>query len=187
MSKPLDQLLKELRKNTRLRLGIWLIIAILMGYAFTLVDDYHAKLVQNYNGALSQLRQLQTIALQTQWDDRALQANQLRTHLEAQLWQAETKGLAQAVFQTWLQQKIQQAHIQSPGVRIDAMVEVPHFPDLWQVSAMVIADFVPENLQSLLLEIAKNPRLVVTERLDIHKAGKLKFTLIIRAYFKAGE
>jgi len=187
MPQVLSQLLTELRKNTRLRFGLWFIIAIMMIYIILVFNDYHAQLKQDYHTALTRLNQLQSLAQQTQWTERAVQVQDLRTQLEARLWQANTKGLAQAIFQSWLQEEVFFAQIEQPRLQVETAVEVPKNPNLWRVSAEVKGLFVQKRFYSLLLEIAKSPRTIVTERLDIRESSPPRFTLVLTAYFKRNE
>jgi len=180
-------LISELRRNNRLRVGLWAIFAILLTYMVLVLNDYHKQLQDDHAKAQARLNQLQTIAKQTQWTERANQAKELRTQLTARLWQADTKGLAQAIFQTWLQEEIFFAKIGKPILNVKEAVNVPKYP-LWQVTAKLKAPFVPKGLFSLLREIAKNPRLTVTERLEIrHHVRKPTFTLVVSAYFQGSK
>ncbi|MDM8560489.1 hypothetical protein [Candidatus Parabeggiatoa sp. HSG14] len=177
------QLISELRKNTRLRIGIWLIMAILIGYAATFLNNHKVQLENNYKNALTRLSQLQNIADQTQWAKRSIQVQELHTQLKARLWEANTKGLAQAIFQSWFQEEIYFAQISKPALNVEAALEVPK-SSLWQVSARLNGAFIPKRLHQLLLEIAKSPRIIVIERLEIRKSPTPRFTLIIKAYFQ---
>jgi hypothetical protein len=184
MSQVLSQFVTELRKNTRLRFGLWFIIAIIMTYSILVLNDYHVQLKQDYHTALTRLNKLQGLAKQTLWPERAVQVQDLRTQLEARLWQANTKGLAQAIFQSWLQEEVFFAQIKQSRLQVETAIEVPKNPNLWYVSAEVKGIFVQKRFYSLLLEIAKSPRTIVTERLDIRQSSPPRFTLILKAYFK---
>jgi hypothetical protein len=187
MPQALSQLLIEMRKNTRLRFGLWFIIAILITYVILVLNDYQVELKRDYQNALTRLNQLQALAQQTQWPERALQVQDLRTQLEARLWQANTKGLAQAIFQSWLQEEMFFAQVKQPRLKVENAVEVPKNPNLWRVSAELKGIFVQKRFYSLLLEIAKSPRTIVTERLDIRQSSPPRFTLVLVAYFKKNE
>ena len=182
----ISSLITELRRNTRLRVGVWAIVAIILTYTVMVVNDYHKQLQADYDKALAHLNQLQSIAKQTQWAERASKAQELRTQLAARLWQADTKGLAQAIFQTWLQEEIFFARIEKPQLHVEEAVDVAKYPQFWQVTAKLKGAFVPKRLISLLSAIAKHPQLVVTERLNIrHHRKKPTFIFIVSAYFQA--
>lgn len=178
-------LLDELRKNTRLRLGIWLIVAILIIYTITLANDEQKRWQQEYHTAATRLTQLQQLLQQTQWNQHANQAKSLIEQLEAKLWQAETQGLAQASFQKWLNDKIQAAKIENTNLQIEPALLLTTPENIWRVTARLQGNFVAKQLDSLLLSIATNPQMIILENVEIRgKAYQPKFSLIIHAYFQ---
>lgn len=111
MSKKFSLLVTELRKNTRLRVGLWFIIVLSLSYIVLLLNDYQETLQQEHQNTLKRLNQLQNIAHQNQWLERASQTQALRTQLEVKFWQANTSGLAQATFQKWLDTEVHRANM----------------------------------------------------------------------------
>ena len=177
-------LIIELRQNTRLRVGIWLIVALLLSYLTLLFNDYNAQIKQDYHNALTRFNQLQTLSQQTFWLERANQAQTLRTQLETRLWQADTKGLAQATFQKWLKTQADRATLENVRLQVEPALDVPHHSHLWQVTARLQARFTPNSLNMLLLAIAKQLQLTVIERLEVRQ-NQPRITVIIHAYFQA--
>ena len=185
MSKTFSSLLTELRQNTRLRVGLWLIIALLISYLILRLNDYQIQLQLEYQNAFTRLNQLQTVANQTQWLERAAQAQTLRTQLEVKFWQANTQGLAQATFQKWLNTEMKRVQIKTDAhLRIISTLEMPKYTRVWKITARLDAHFTPQSLDMLLLAIAQHPLFVVTERLEIRHSRSPRFTLIINAYFQ---
>jgi len=136
MSKTFSSLSTELRKNTRLRAGLWLIVAISISYLVLLLNDYQVKLQQEHQSASTRLNQLQTITSQTQWLERAAQAQALRSQLQVKFWQANTQGLAQATFQKWLDTEMKRAKlIKKAYLRIKSVLEMPNDTNAWKVTA----------------------------------------------------
>lgn len=179
-----ESLLTELRKNTRLRLGLWIIAAIIISYIIILMNDYSTQLQQTYHDTLTRLNQLQSVANQTNWVVRKDQIHQQLGQLKTRLWQADTKGLAQATFQKWLNAEVAKANIENARLQVESTLDVPQNTQLWQVTAKLDAIFSPETVESLLAALTKNPQLVVTERLQIYYQRNPRFTLIITAYFQ---
>lgn len=173
-------LLLELRQNFRLRIGLWLIIGLFLSYAVIFLNTYQGKIKKDYQEALHRLHQLRTIAKQTQWPQRATQIHQLLQQLEARLWQAETKGLAQAMFQSWLQEEMYFAQFENPRLDMQAPLEVPNYPQIWQVTADLNAGISPIKLHQFLSGLLQNPQLVAIEKLDIRFS---RVNLTISAYF----
>ncbi|MFK5969345.1 MAG: hypothetical protein QM487_04390 [Candidatus Marithrix sp.] len=183
MFKFLIPLITELRNNTRLRLGVWFIIGLLFSYSIMLLNDYQIKKLQSYKNVVERLSQLKTIANQSQWTDRAIEIQQVREQLQAKLWQANTKGLAQATFQQWLRTVSKQMDIKR--LQVDPALNVAKYTDTWQVTAKLRGQFNKQDLTELLLKIATHPSIVVTEMLDVYESrGQLKFVIILKAYFR---
>ncbi|MDM8567046.1 hypothetical protein QUF74_15520 [Candidatus Halobeggiatoa sp. HSG11] len=185
MPKFLIPLLNELRNNTRLRLGVWLIIGLLLGYSIVLLDDYRLKTQQEYTSVVARLAQLKTIANQSQWLERTAEIKQVREQVQGQLWQANTKGLAQATFQQWLRTMTKQLEIETKRLQVDPALNVAKYDNIWQVTAKIRGNFTKKSLTDFLLKIATNPSVVVTEMLDVHEyKEQLRFVVIVKAYFQ---
>ncbi|EDN65245.1 hypothetical protein BGP_6296 [Beggiatoa sp. PS] len=110
----------------------------------------------------------------------------MRNQLEAQLWQAETKGLAQAVFQKWVNAQLTKIKIEGRiNLKVKPAVEVKLINHLWQVTADLTANVEPHKLIALIAAVTKHPQLTVIERLNIQKIkDKTRFSLLITAYFQ---
>lgn len=183
----LNSFLKEFQQNLRLRLGGGLIVILLIIYVILELNDYRQRLQQDYHSAVTQLTQLQTVVTQKSWLERATKTQQLLTELEARLWQANTKGLAQATFQKWFNDQVNLAKIDKSRLTVDPAIEVDQHTYLWQVTAQLEGKFEAKKLHNLLLAIVQNIQITVTERLDITFSNprSSRFTLIITAYFQA--
>lgn len=185
MPKLINSFLKEFQQNLRLRIGSGIIIIILVTYVILELNDYRYRLQQDYHNTNTQLAQLQTVATQKQWLDRATEIQPLLTQLEARLWQANTKGLAQATFQKWFNEQVNLTKINKARLTVDPAIEVEHYTYLWQVTAQLEGQFESTKINNLLLAIAQNIQMTVTERFDIlPSATNPRFTLIITAYFQ---
>jgi len=188
LSKTFSLLVTELRKNTRLRAGLWFIIGLLLSYITLLLNDYQGTLQQAHQNAIKRLNQLQSVAHQTQWLERASQAKALRTQLEVKFWHANTQGLAQATFQKWLDTQVNSAKMEKANLRIQSTFALPKQPNIWKITARLDASFTTQSLHQLLLAMAKHPQFIVTERLQIRNQNRIaRFTLIVSAYFQGKE
>ena len=188
LSKTFSLLVTELRKNTRLRAGLWFIIGLLLSYIILLLNDYQGTLQQAHQNAIKRLNQLQSVAHQTQWLERASQAKALRTQLEVKFWHANTQGLAQATFQKWLDTQVNSAKMEKANLRIQSTFALPKQPNIWKITARLDASFTRQSLHQLLLAMAKHPQFIVTERLEIRNQNRIsRFTLIVSAYFQGKE
>ncbi|MDM8547259.1 hypothetical protein QUF61_12250 [Candidatus Venteria ishoeyi] len=182
----MTELLEELRNNTRLRLGIWLILAILLLYGLLKLGKVQQTLQTEYQQAAQQHIQLQDIHEQTFWLERAKQARALRVEVEDKLWQSASKGLAQADLQAWLNRWIKISKLSKPKLNVESAFVLPEQSNIWQVSAQLNAEFDAKALQLLLNKIAENPQWLVVERLDIqNNQRKPRFKLSVKAFFQA--
>ncbi len=183
-----SSLFTELRKNTRLRVGLWLIIGLFLGYLSLLLNDYLVELQGVHQNKLNRLYQAQNINRQSQWLERAPKAQALRTKLYRKFWQANTQGLAQATLQKWFDTQINRIKMKKAYLRIQSTFELPNIPHIWKITARLDANFKPKELNKLLLAMAKQPLLIVTERLEIrNKKRNPRFTLIVNAFFSSKE
>ena len=181
----MQSLLNELRANTRLRLGIWLILIILLSYTLLLLDDHKQELIQQYANAQAQLNKLETIAEQKQWQQRQAEADNLRLELDAKLWQASSQGLARADFQAWLSITLRHTELSKARLKVENIEVLSGTPKLWKVSARIDGAFKADPLMQLLRDISKNPKIIVVDHLDIPANGSKRFSLQISAYFQA--
>jgi hypothetical protein len=179
----MSELLKELQENMRLRLGIWGVSAILLSYPLLLLRDYEHSLALAHGSALEQLHRLRDISAQDAWAEQAERARALRVQAEDKLWRADSRGLAQATLQSWLQAQLKIAGIEKPRVTVESTIDAG--PGLWKVSAKCDAPFEAAKLELLLKILATHPQWLVVERLETRMSHSPQFSLLLSAYFHA--
>lgn len=178
------ELLQEIRKNTRLRLGLWAIMAIIGVYWLLVLGEYDTKLQLEYQAELANLARLRDVTSQAEWLDRVELARSAQINLESKLWTAATKGLAQADFQAWLGGQVAGARIREPRMNVEEARDVQ--PQLWLVIARLEGIFEPETMERLLLNLAQHPKWVVVDSLVIQPSNRdMRFTLVMHIYFQA--
>ncbi|MEN9460212.1 MAG: hypothetical protein RIS84_232 [Pseudomonadota bacterium] len=182
-----DKLLEELRNNTRLRLGIWLILAIVLGYSLLVMDDYRKQLATEHQTLAERLDKLETLVKQTVWTERATAAHALQVQVESKLWVANSKGLAQANVQAWLDSQLKVLKVAEPRLKVEAAVENSQHRNLWQVSGQIDGIFTPASMEQFLLNIATHPQWILVERLEIRQGQPSRFTMVVTAYFQAPQ
>lgn len=182
----MNALISELRSNHRLRLGLWAILLILGVYGLLLVDDERQRLNKEYASQMEHLNKLFTVVGQTEWQERATQAESIYQQLSAKLWKAKSKGLAQAGFQTWLEQTALQAKINKPRIQVQPLLNPPGMPDLWQVTAKLEGEVQEEALKNFLFHLEQNPQWVLVERLEIMQGYQGRFSVFVSAFFTLG-
>lgn len=178
-------LLKELRSNARLRIGMGVIIVILASYCALLIDEYRQKLQTEHQTLVKRLAQLESVTQQTQWTQRASDTRALLVQLEDKLWRANSKGLAQANLQAWLDSQMKAAAITETRLTMESTVDSTKYTNVWQVTAQINGNFTATSLDALLLAFAKNPQWVIVDRLEIYRTKPAKFLLVVTAFFQA--
>ncbi len=176
--------ISELRANPRLRLGLWLILLILIGYVLTWLNDYGARLQGELDQALDRHQRLLGLQGGEAWLERAEAARSLRVSVEQQLWRAESRGLGQAEFQTWLTRVMERANL-TEGLRLtmgqpqDGAVKAT-----WYTTAQLEGPFEAESLEKLLFSLVQHSSWVRVEHLRVRYTRSPRFSLHLRVYFQ---
>ncbi len=165
--------------------------ALLVALGFTvaasgmmLLDSRESEIRREAVDKQAQLSRLEQVGQAELWQQRREETQLARNHAEARLWEAETDGLAQANFQSWLLDEAKQAGIAVGEMRssIDANPNNPL--KLRRVSAQVSGRFEAAGFVKLLQAIASQEHLVVIERLDIHVAPTPRFEMVLGAFLR---
>ncbi|MCV6638521.1 hypothetical protein [Candidatus Albibeggiatoa sp. nov. NOAA] len=181
-----NELLSELKKNTRLRVGLWLIIAIIGFYSLLLLNDYAVALQGQYQSKVTHLARLQDVTSQDEWIQRAEHAKSAKITLENKLWTAASKGLAQADFQAWLDGQIKAAKIQKTKMIVEEAKDAPRQNNIWLVTAKLDGIFEATALERLLLNFSQHSQWVVIDSFEVRQSNRSpRFTLLMSVYFQA--
>ena len=183
----LTPLAAQLRENVRLRWGLWAILVVLGLYFVLVLSDYRKEVSEKYLQRLSYLSKLERATREVQWPERVVAARALLTQLEGRLWQANTRGLAQATFQTWMTGQLRARGLSEHRLRVEPALDVSGHPGLWQVTARVEDVFDKMQLEALLADFANNAQLTVVDGLEIKAERSPRFTLVVKAYFQAQQ
>ena len=192
----LSTLLAGIKANPRLRLGLWSIVAIAWVYALLLLRDEVRLAAGEHQAVSRKVARIQGQATQTEWIARVEPARSAQLELEGGLWRESTVGLAQAAFQDWLNQAVQQASLTRAAVTVAAQDE--SVPDksatnpaetgvaggFWKVSAKVSFDFTPKGLYALLGRLAGHDKQIVVESLVVRGAPTPRAEMVLVAYFQ---
>jgi hypothetical protein len=165
--------------------------ALLVGLAFTvagsglmILDSRDSDIRRQAADGRAQLARIEQVGQTELWRQRREETQLSRTTAEARLWEAETDGLAQANFQSWLLDEAKQAGIAVGEIRssIDSNSNNPL--KLRRVTAQIRGRFEAAGFVKLLEAIASQERLVVIERLDIHLAPMPHFEMVLGAFLR---
>ena len=178
------QLRAELEGNPRLRLGAWAIAAILLFYVVVLVQPERKVLAYNdYATTANRLANSRAVlALRDEWPVLLAEARATDTALQASFWQADTEGLAKAGLQETLEKIVADLDVSNAAIESGSSRPVPEATGLW-VQARLTANYAPGVELQLLHAIAKHPRKLVIDRLDLLRGRQSRIVLILSAYF----
>ena len=186
---PLTRLSAEFKANPRLRGGMWLCIAILWVYGILHLQDAAVAKGREFEALAKRIARIQAVADQKSWQSRVDEAQSIEKALIGRLWREQTQGLAQAAFQDWILQMLQQMAIPKPQLTV-VVQDGPKPPgesgssgEVWKVSARVAFDFNPKTFTQLIDKLAGHEKLVVLETLNIRSAPSPRAEMTLVAYF----
>jgi hypothetical protein len=178
--------LDELRGNTRLRLGLWLIAGILLVYMILVSTDRLAALRDERAAALERLAQVETLAAEEDiWAERAAQARALEAELQRRMWTSATPGLAQAQLQAWLQNTARNAGIGDARIMMRDVATLAGGDGLWLAAGTMTAPFQPSALPRLLFEVESAVPRVQIESLTVNNGRRKSLQMTVSAVFQA--
>lgn len=194
---PFARLTAEFKANPRLRAGIWLCIAIVWLYGILVLQDIVAAKSREYEALSKHFARIQAVTDQKEnwnWEGRLHEARAIEKILTDRLWREQTQGLAQAAFQDWLVQALQQLAIAKPQLTVVAQ-DGPRPQDgtgygdvAWKVSARLAFDFDPKTFTAFVGKLAENEKSIVLETLNVRSAPSPRVEMTIVAFFaKAAE
>ena len=175
----------ELAANPRLRLGVWLIVAILLFYWVALVQpDRRALAVDEYADTASRLASSQAVmARRDEWPGLLAAAQESDQALQRSFWRADTEGLARAGLQETLEKIVADLEVRNVAIESGSSRPVPDVEGLWQVQARLTANYSTGTELRLLHALASHPRKLVVDRMDLVRGRQSRVMLIVSAYF----
>lgn len=197
-SRTANSVLSEFKTNSRLRWGIWIVLAILWLYGNLLLRDLVDARAEEYRALGNRIARVQATAAQTEWLSRVEPARSLQINAESRLWHASTAGLAQAAFQDWLNFAVQQAGPAKPQVNVgvaeettaadksttSAALKETAVAGLWKVSAKLSFDFNPQTFYALMYRISGHDKQIVVESLSVRGMPNPRADAVLVAYFQ---
>lgn len=178
--------LAQIKANPRLRAGLWLIAAIIWTYGLLLLQARVQADTEAYQALGKRIARMEAAAVESEWPERARAAAELRAALERELWREGTLGLAQASFQDWLRQAVDQAQLHRPTLTVAAQEQGNGGPAAaaWKVNAKLSFDFSQRTFYDFMRRISTSDRRVVVETLTVRGAGTPRAEMVLVAHFE---
>ncbi len=171
----------ELVARRRLRIGVWLIMAILAVQLLLMQSDRLAAAQGEYFSVADRGARAAALLEDKDWPLRLAEEQSLNAGLRETFWVNETEGLAQAQLQTALLEISKEAGMHTPHIRSGVNQPVPDLPGIYRVQTRLDAKYRPGSEVRLLHALATSPGQIVVDRLTIN-ARTLRVRMIVSAY-----
>ena len=163
------ELVRQWQQTPRLRIGAMIVLLIIFFLGLDSLTRYKEEIVTNYVITEKKYQKMQHIA-QQKWGEKADQTRASLVEFEQNLWQAETKGFAQAKIQSWLNRKIK---IKGLKTNVSSATELVETSQLWQVETEIKGIMSWQQLIKLLGAIELNPENMLINTLTIQTSKNL--------------
>ena len=183
MTQLLQELDAEVRRNDRVRWGLWAILTILLFYVVLVLADVNSELKSKYQAATTKLADVNGVATQDQWVERAHLTTAVRAELMDRLWQSRSEGLAQAMFQTWLDQQMTGFKLSELRTQMLPVEPIGGRLDLWKVTARLQGEVNLSALQRFIFRLENNAQVVVVESMTLRNQRAKTVDLTVTAWF----
>jgi len=178
----LRSIMAELKENTRLRVGVWLITFIAFGQLLLVQSDRNALAYDDYLGELQRLRKAEALGNEERWPELLDAEETRRAALTSSLWEAETTGLAQASLQATLGDRVAGLDVRNVRIRSGVSEPVPDLPGVWQIQAQLEASYQRGAELQFLYALAISPKKLFVDRLDLSPQNA-RMLVLVSAYF----
>lgn len=178
---------EQWRRNPRLRAGGMVIAAVVALYLFLVASDWKEQLAQQYVDRRDYLWRMQSLVGEDEWLQRAEEAAELRSALEAQVPEAATLGLAQASVQTWVRDLMAAYGGGTLQVQAQSAQPIEGRPEWVRVPVTVSGGLEPTQVVDLIRQVERNANLAVIEQAGIMNRQNRTFSLTIVAFYRVAE
>lgn len=169
------QLEAELSTNPRMKWILLLLAGCLALAIIVSVMRVGAALETRVEQTRDELVSLRKIAKETDWPQRLNDTRLLRSQIEDRLWVAETAGLAEANFETWLRSVFVSSEMSPRRLSVQVApigkADDVYLGDILQLSARVVIPFSRDGLIKFLRTASTYQKVVVVDELVI-KTGR---------------
>ena len=182
--KSVDTWLRLNLASGRSRILVGVLIFITGASGLLIFDARRSEILRDLTANQHQLARIEQLGRSDLWHQRREETDLARVRAEARLWEAETDGLAQANFQSWILEQANRAGIGVGDIHtaIDSALASPL--KLRHLTAQLAGRFEQDGFVKLLQAIAGHDRLVVVERLEIQVTPVPRFEMVVGTYLR---
>ena len=174
----------EWRGNARLRLGAWLVLAIVLFYGYLVLVDARAAWRTSLAQDVERVAKVRSLVGQEVWLERAETAAAALAAIEREIPAARTPGLAQAAAQARLRELTNPL---GAGVTLDvaSASPVPGREGWVQVPATLSAPTVPlARALQWVQAVESQPQLIVFDSLSLDNRDPARLSATLRAFYR---
>ena len=178
---------KWLRDNLANRRSRFLLVAfgfVLAAGGAAILDSADANMQRRLAERQRQLVRIEHLGETGVWRQRRSETDLSRVQSEARLWEAETDGLAQANFQSWVLDEAARAGLGSVEIHTSINPNANNPLKLRQLSAQVTGRFEAGPFFKLLQAVAGHDRLLVVNRLEIQTVPVSRFEMVLGTFLR---
>ena len=172
----------EFAVNGRLRLGVWVILAVVLFYLALIQSDRFAEAYDAYAADAGRLARAESLLQREDWPQLLEAERAANQALEGAFWQADTQGLAQAQLQAALGGIASGLKLRDVRIQPGLIQPVPEVAGVWRVQAQFSAGHDSGTQLQVLHALATHPQKLVIDRLDMVQ-GRARLVTIVSAYF----
>jgi hypothetical protein len=180
----LGKWLRDSLANRRTRVLLVVFAATLAVAGLMVVDAIDTTMLRRMTERQRQLTRIEQLGGVDIWHQRREESEPLRVQAESRLWEAETDGLAQANFQSWIIEQAGAAGIAAIDVHTSINSTANNAMKLRQLAAQVSGRFEPESFFKLLQAIAGHDRLVIVDRLELQTLPVPHFEMLLGTFLR---
>lgn len=145
--------------------------------------------VTRQNKARAEIARLTSLVSDTSWRNRVIETQDLRTRLESRFWPAPTPGLAEASFEAWLRESLQQHGVEVQQILMTRAALENVDSDgadlpIERMTAKVISTFRAAGAINVAADIAEKDKLVTIDRLIIRTGRNARMEMDVSAYLQ---
>ena len=184
----------ELVEKPRLRLGVWAIGAILLGYfVFAAQSERLAAVAADHADTATRLARARSLLAREDWAERVDAARAAERALTDRFWRADNSGLAQAQLRSAVEALMEEEdlNVDRSTIKLGLSHPVDDVPGLWQVQVQLSGTARKGGVLRVLQAIAAHPNKLLEEQLNItrlrnDRRGDTRFDMLLSAYFIIG-
>jgi hypothetical protein len=142
--------------------------------------------------ARTEISRLASLVGDTSWTERSATSRALRAVLEDRFWPAPTPGLAEASFEAWLRERLQQHNLEVQQIFIartplntgQAAADAAPGGTIERMTAKVIAGFRPAGAINFAADCAEKDRIVAIDRMIIRTGQNARMEIDASAFIR---